>query len=411
MHPVGTNSAASFPKISAARVSSRFTVGSSPYTSSPTSAAAIAARISAEGRVKVSLRNSTAPLTGFARFISITTSVLVSIATLLSLSSPCPLCSALGELYVKSSPSSASLHQFHKNLIRNADPSRRQSHQAPFLLNQPRGLQPCKSCIQRNAIFPFDPSNVDPRQLPQSQKQLLLERTLRAHFLKLFHRQPSRRNRINIPRRIMRISPSLRPGKRMRPSPKSQIRLTPPILQIVPRSKSRPSPIRNLIMLIARRLQNRASRFIKLRHSIIIRNVARAISISSAQHFRTQPAPLIHLQQINRNMLRRQLHQRIHRLPPGRPRLLRQSCNQIKTDIRDPRPAQNRCRAINIRPPMHPPRRLQLLIAKRLHPITSPIIPRRHPCRRLFLRNRLRVCLQRNFHQLRSKIQSNSIHK
>src|SRR5882762_7781257 len=110
-------------------------------------------------------------------------------------------------------------------------------------------------------------------------------------------------------------------------------------------------------------------------------------------------------------MLRRQLHQRIHRLPPGRPRLLRQSCNQIKTDIRDPRPAQNRCRAINIRSPMHPPRRLQLLIAKRLHPKTNPINPRRHPSRRLLLSNRLRIRLQSNFRQLASKIPPNRIHK
>src|SRR6267143_1264774 len=51
MHPVGTNSAASFPKISAARFSSWLTVGSSPYTSSPTSATAIARRISGVGRV------------------------------------------------------------------------------------------------------------------------------------------------------------------------------------------------------------------------------------------------------------------------------------------------------------------------------------------------------------------------
>src|SRR6266702_3140845 len=56
MHPVGTNSAASFPKISAARRSKRLTVGSSPYTSSPTSASAMARRISAVGRVTVSLR-------------------------------------------------------------------------------------------------------------------------------------------------------------------------------------------------------------------------------------------------------------------------------------------------------------------------------------------------------------------
>src|ERR1019366_4841939 len=56
--PVGTYSAASRPNTSAPRASSRFTVGSSPYTSSPTSAAAIAARIFAVGRVTVSLRKS-----------------------------------------------------------------------------------------------------------------------------------------------------------------------------------------------------------------------------------------------------------------------------------------------------------------------------------------------------------------
>src|SRR6185312_5175444 len=57
--PLGTNRAASLPIMAAARCSSLFTVGSSPYTSSPTSASAIAARIAAEGRVTVSLRKST----------------------------------------------------------------------------------------------------------------------------------------------------------------------------------------------------------------------------------------------------------------------------------------------------------------------------------------------------------------
>src|SRR5213595_344074 len=61
MQPVGTNNAASFPKISAARFSSRFTVGSSPYASSPTSASAIARRISGVGVVTVSERRSTTP--------------------------------------------------------------------------------------------------------------------------------------------------------------------------------------------------------------------------------------------------------------------------------------------------------------------------------------------------------------
>src|SRR6267378_5183874 len=246
MHPVGTNSAASFPKISAARVSSRFTVGSSPYTSSPTSAAAIAARISAEGRVNVSLRNSTAPLTGLTRFSSITTSVLVSVATYTS--NPHFLdCAGLAAAFTaKSTPKTRSayyygesaalplLHQLHKHFVRNTNPTRSQSHQATLPLNQSRRPKPRKSRLQRNSILSFNPRNINPAQLPQPQKQLLLQSTLRSQFFNLLGRQSPRRNRIHIIRRIMRISPPLHPRKRMRPSSKSQIRLASPILQIVP---------------------------------------------------------------------------------------------------------------------------------------------------------------------------------
>src|SRR6266511_4529012 len=56
--PDGTNRAASLPSSAATRCSSRLSVGSSPKTSSPTSAEAIAARIPAVGRVTVSLRKS-----------------------------------------------------------------------------------------------------------------------------------------------------------------------------------------------------------------------------------------------------------------------------------------------------------------------------------------------------------------
>ena len=56
--PEATNSPASLPSSSAARSSSALTVGSSPQTSSPTSAAAIARRIAAVGFVTVSERRS-----------------------------------------------------------------------------------------------------------------------------------------------------------------------------------------------------------------------------------------------------------------------------------------------------------------------------------------------------------------
>jgi len=56
--PLATKTAASLPSIRAASCSSRVTVGSSPYWSSPTSAFAIAWRIASVGLVTVSLRRS-----------------------------------------------------------------------------------------------------------------------------------------------------------------------------------------------------------------------------------------------------------------------------------------------------------------------------------------------------------------
>ena len=55
---LGRKSAASFPNSAAARSCSEFTVGSSPHTSSPTAASAIALRMPSDGRVTVSLRKS-----------------------------------------------------------------------------------------------------------------------------------------------------------------------------------------------------------------------------------------------------------------------------------------------------------------------------------------------------------------
>src|SRR5581483_12288159 len=58
MVPLGTNIAAGLPSSSAQCASRALTVGSSPQTSSPTSAVAIARRIPSSGTVKVSLRRS-----------------------------------------------------------------------------------------------------------------------------------------------------------------------------------------------------------------------------------------------------------------------------------------------------------------------------------------------------------------
>src|SRR5687767_12351606 len=62
--PEGTNRPASLPSRAAAIASRRCTVGSSPHTSSPTSARAMASRISGVGSVSVSERRSTMSCTG-----------------------------------------------------------------------------------------------------------------------------------------------------------------------------------------------------------------------------------------------------------------------------------------------------------------------------------------------------------
>src|SRR5436189_6291942 len=59
MTPEGIHSAASNPSVAATCRSRRRTVGSSPYTSSPTSASAMARRMAGVGRVTVSERRST----------------------------------------------------------------------------------------------------------------------------------------------------------------------------------------------------------------------------------------------------------------------------------------------------------------------------------------------------------------
>src|SRR5712692_8840515 len=218
----------------------------------------------------------------------------------------------------------------------------------------------------------------------------------------LLHRHSPTLHLIHITRRIVRIRPPLGPRKRMRPRPKSQVRLPPPVFQIVPRFKSWLRPIRNLIVMIPRRPQGFLRHLIKLRHLIFARHRPRVVPPPTLQQLFAQPAPPIPLPHVNRNMLRCQPTQFIQRLPPTLLSLVRQSRDQIKTDVSNPRLAQNRHRPVNIPPPMHPPRRHKFLVRKRLQPKTNPVNPCLHPSRCFPHLHRLRVRLQRYLFKPRS---------
>jgi hypothetical protein len=124
-------------------------------------------------------------------------------------------------------------HQFDKHLIRNTQLLRSQSYEIPFAFHEPRQRQRIKSIRQRYAIFTFDSAHIDSIQLPQPEKQFLFESALRRQLLMLLHRQSPAPHRRDISGRIVRVRPSVCPRKRMCPRPKSQVRLAPPIFQIV----------------------------------------------------------------------------------------------------------------------------------------------------------------------------------
>src|SRR5580704_9896843 len=204
MHPVGTNRAACFPKISAARFSNRFTVGSSPYTSSPTSASAIARRISTVGRVTVSLRKSTIPSSRVTLSASLRIPLFAIVPltmSILPVSSPCtrcPLharCRILPSNSPRPGPPRRSPHQFHKHLIRDAYFPGSQPEHIPFSFDKSSRFQRPNSRPQRNSVFPLNPRNVNPVQLPQSQKQFLFQCTIPGYLLQLLNRNATRLHR------------------------------------------------------------------------------------------------------------------------------------------------------------------------------------------------------------------------
>ena len=79
MVPLGNHSAASLPSMSATRACRRLVLGSSPYWSSPTSAAAIAARMAGVGRVTVSERRSMGAFMGSVLVVGVQTGGLCAV--------------------------------------------------------------------------------------------------------------------------------------------------------------------------------------------------------------------------------------------------------------------------------------------------------------------------------------------
>src|SRR5215203_5345296 len=143
--PEGAYSAASLPSRSATYSSSRFTVGSSPNTSSPTGASSIARLIPSVGRVTVSLRRSI-----IGRLHHSVRPSPAPDASWRSGSSPPPpdRLPRVPRLPADRPPQRASLRAAIRNLPAPRDArSPRAAAPAPLSMQQPRPRRPQPACV------------------------------------------------------------------------------------------------------------------------------------------------------------------------------------------------------------------------------------------------------------------------
>ena len=107
----------------------------------------------------------------------------------------------------------------------------------------------------------------------------------------------------------------------MRIRAEAEVRLAPPVFQIVARFEARPREIRNLVARDARPRQAVDRDFIKVRNLIIGGNVGRAVALAERHDFRTQPAVFIHFEHVDGNVRSIQTFHPFKRLVPASERL------------------------------------------------------------------------------------------
>src|SRR5581483_8828024 len=156
----------------------------------------MARRMAAVGRVTVSLRKSTTPSKPLTR----------SRSTMESFPLASDIAAGLSVKFNGAIP----------HFVRNAQFLWRQTNHPSFSLEEPRGRQPFNALAQGSAAAVFDVRQVNSRKLPQSKKNLLVQRLLFRDLFQLFRRKPARFNRACVRRGVVHISPPLCPGKRMR---------------------------------------------------------------------------------------------------------------------------------------------------------------------------------------------------
>src|SRR5712664_4260575 len=106
-------------------------------------------------------------------------------------------------------------------------------------------------------------------------------------------------------------------------------------------------------MFVACGIESLARQSIRLGHRVVGRNCGSGIFCAAAEEFAAQSAAFVDFEEINGNVLRRELNKLIERVAPAFRGLVRQASDQVETDIANANGTKNRNGAVNVGAAMH----------------------------------------------------------
>jgi len=90
----------------------------------------------------------------------------------------------------------------------------------------------------------------------------------------------------------------------MRAGAETEVRLAPPIFQIVARTEARQAPVGDFVVLVSGVCEACTGGLVGFRHSVVTGNGFRAVAAAARERFLSQAAAFVNFEQVNGNVLR-----------------------------------------------------------------------------------------------------------
>ena len=177
----------------------------------------------------------------------------------------------------------------------------------------------------------------------------------------------------------------------MRARPEAEPIAVAPVHEVVPARLSRPRPIRDLVLLVAR-LRHSALRPLVHRRLYVVVRLRHAPMVDVVR----QLGPLLNRQRVQRHVLRRQPNRLLQSLLPAFQRLIRQPVDEVEVDAREASLARPCVPLLRLLRRVNAVERQQFVVVERLHPETQPVRSERDEPPQVVEIDRAGVRLQRD---------------